>query len=207
VKLVDYLNTVRCELVDIQEQKGEYLKGSLMNLKTDRKNTNIRDLYRGISEFKKGYEPRTNAVKDKKISAGKNCHSILKSWRNHFSPLLNVNVVGDARQIAIHIAKPLVPEPSGFEVEMVIENLKDTNHQISIRFVQRWFNQEVGQFVLRSISLVILFGIRRNCPRGRTICTLYLFMSKVVKVIVLIIEAYHSYQLLAMFHLAPFCQD
>jgi hypothetical protein len=28
------------------------------------KNKNIRDLYRGINEFKKGYQPRTNLVKD-----------------------------------------------------------------------------------------------------------------------------------------------
>jgi len=75
-------------------------------------------------------------------------------------------VVSDVRQIAIHTAKPLVPEPSAFEVEMVIENLKDTNHQISIRFDQHWFNQEVGQFILRSINLVVLFGIRRNCLKS-----------------------------------------
>jgi len=42
-----------------------------MNLKTNRKNTNIRDLCRGISEFKKGYQPRTNVVKDKRICAGR----------------------------------------------------------------------------------------------------------------------------------------
>jgi hypothetical protein len=27
-------------------------------------NMNIRDLYRGINEFKKGYQPRRNLVKD-----------------------------------------------------------------------------------------------------------------------------------------------
>jgi hypothetical protein len=27
------------------------------------KNKNIRDLYRGITEFKKGYQPKTNLVK------------------------------------------------------------------------------------------------------------------------------------------------
>jgi len=51
-------------------------------------------------------------------------HSILNRWRNNFSPLLNVNVVSDVRQIAIHTAMPLVSELSAFEVEMVIENLK-----------------------------------------------------------------------------------
>jgi hypothetical protein len=32
--------------------------------------------------------------------------------------MFNVNGVNDVRQIEIHTAEPLVPEPSGFEVEM-----------------------------------------------------------------------------------------
>jgi hypothetical protein len=35
-------------------------------LATNSTNKNIRDLYRGINEFKKGYQPRTNLVKDEK---------------------------------------------------------------------------------------------------------------------------------------------
>jgi len=31
---------------------------------TNNKNKNIRDLYRGINEFKKGYQPRINIIKD-----------------------------------------------------------------------------------------------------------------------------------------------
>ena len=45
-------------------------------------------------------------------------------WRNHFSQLLNVCGVNDARQTEIHAAEPLVPEPSAFEVEKAIEKLK-----------------------------------------------------------------------------------
>jgi hypothetical protein len=63
-------------------------------------------------------------------------HSILNIWRNRLSQLLNVNVVSDVRHIAVHTAKPLVPELNAFEVEMVIEKLRDTNHQILIRFDQ-----------------------------------------------------------------------
>jgi hypothetical protein len=32
--------------------------------KENSKNENIRDLYGGINKFKKGYQPRTNLVKD-----------------------------------------------------------------------------------------------------------------------------------------------
>ena len=41
-----------------------YLKTKIEDLETNSKNKNIRDLYRGISDFKKGYQPRTNTVKD-----------------------------------------------------------------------------------------------------------------------------------------------
>ena len=51
---------------------------------------NIRDLYKGINNFKKGYQPRTNKVKDKKGDLVAELHSILTRWRNHFSQLLNV---------------------------------------------------------------------------------------------------------------------
>jgi hypothetical protein len=35
-----------------------------MSLKLIIKTKNIRDLYRGINEFKKGYQPRINIIKD-----------------------------------------------------------------------------------------------------------------------------------------------
>jgi hypothetical protein len=37
---------------------------------------------------------------------------------------LNIHGVNDVRQIEVHTAEPLVPEPSAFEVEMAIEKLK-----------------------------------------------------------------------------------
>jgi hypothetical protein len=43
---------------------------------------------------------------------------------NYFSQLLNVHGDNDVRQAEIHTAEPLVPEPSAFEVEMAIENIK-----------------------------------------------------------------------------------
>ena len=51
-------------------------------------------------------------------------HSIFVRWRNFFSQLLNVNTDKDVRQAEIHTTEPLVPEPSAFEVEMVIDMLK-----------------------------------------------------------------------------------
>jgi hypothetical protein len=81
-------------------------------------------LYRGISNFKKGYQPRTNIVKDEKHDLVADFHSILPRWRKYCSQLLNIHAVSEVRQTEIHTAQPLVPEQSTSEVELVIEKLK-----------------------------------------------------------------------------------
>jgi hypothetical protein len=113
------------KLVEISGTKrNDICKTKFMNLKTHSKIKNIRFLYRGINDFQKGYQPRTNIVKDEKGDLVTNSHSILARWRNHFSQLLNVQGTTDVRQTEIHTAEPLVPEPSAFQVEMAIEKLK-----------------------------------------------------------------------------------
>ena len=79
---------------------------------------------RGISDFMKGYQPRTNIVKDDTSDLVTSSYSILARWRDYFSQLLNVHGVNDVRQTETHTAEPLVPEPSAFEVELAIEKLK-----------------------------------------------------------------------------------
>jgi hypothetical protein len=69
-------------------------------------------LYRGINAFKKGYQPRTNIVKDELGDLVADFHHILARWRNRFSQLLNIHGVNDVRQTEIHTAEPPVPEPS-----------------------------------------------------------------------------------------------
>jgi hypothetical protein len=102
----------------------EYLEAKLEELETNSKIKNIWDLYSGISDFKKGYQPRTNIVKDEKGDLVTVCHSILARWRNHISQLLNIHVVNDVRQTEIHTAELLVPEPIAIEVELAIEEMK-----------------------------------------------------------------------------------
>jgi hypothetical protein len=47
-----------------RNKKREYLKDNINELAMSSKNKNIRDLYRGINEFRRGYQPRNNLVKD-----------------------------------------------------------------------------------------------------------------------------------------------
>jgi len=93
-------------------------------------------MYRGINDFKKGYQPRMNKVKFEKGDLVANSHINFARSRNHLSQLLNVHGVNDVRQTEIHTAEPLVPEPRVFEFELVIEKLKVTNHQVLIKFQQ-----------------------------------------------------------------------
>jgi hypothetical protein len=78
----------------------------------------------GIRDFKKSYQPRNDIVKDEKGDLVVDSNSILARWRNYFFHLLNVNEVNDARQTEIHTAKPLIPEPTVSEFELVIEKLE-----------------------------------------------------------------------------------
>ena len=81
-------------------------------------------MYRGFIDFKKGYQPRTNIVKDQKGELVTGYHSIVTRWRYNFSQLFNVHGVNDVRQTEIRTAEPLMPEPSASEVELAIEKLK-----------------------------------------------------------------------------------
>jgi hypothetical protein len=63
------------------------------------KNKNIRVLYRGINEFKSGYQPRSNLLKDENCDLLADSHNTLNRRKNYFSQLLNVHNVSDARQI------------------------------------------------------------------------------------------------------------
>jgi flagellar basal body rod protein FlgC len=60
------LNNVRRESSRHFRNKKAYLKAEIEELETNIKIKHIRDLCRGIDDFKDGYQPRTNIVKDEK---------------------------------------------------------------------------------------------------------------------------------------------
>jgi hypothetical protein len=81
-------------------------------------------LYRGINEFKKGYQPRINIIKNENGNLLADPQSVLNRWINFFNQVLNVRGVHNVRQMDIHTAEPLVPEPSPVEVKIAIGKLK-----------------------------------------------------------------------------------
>jgi len=78
----DNLNIVRREAIrHFGNKKKAYLRAKFEKIETNSKIKNIRDLYRGISDFKKDYQPITNIVKDEKSDLVEDSHSILARWR------------------------------------------------------------------------------------------------------------------------------
>jgi hypothetical protein len=65
-----------------RNKKREYLKGKINEVETNNKNKNIRDLYRGINEFKKGYQPRINIIKDENGNLLADPQNVLNRWKN-----------------------------------------------------------------------------------------------------------------------------
>ena len=134
---VDILNNVRREVSrHFMNKKKAYLRAKIEELETNSKIQNIRDLYRGINDFKKRYQPRCNIVKGGKDDLVADSHSIVARWRNYFSQLFNVHRVKDVGQAEIHTAEPLVPEPSASDVELAIDKLKSKNRQVLTKYWQ-----------------------------------------------------------------------
>jgi hypothetical protein len=148
----------------------------------------IRYLYRGINEFKKGYQPRINIIKDENGNLLADLQNILHRRKNFFNQMLNVHGVHDVRRMDIHTAEPLVPEPSLVEVETAIGKLKSykspgTDH-ISAELIKAG-----GEILfIRYTNLFVLYGIRRNCHSSGRNLLFYQFIKRVIRLIVIIIE-------------------
>jgi hypothetical protein len=84
---VENLNNVRRDVSrHFMNKNKAYLKAKIEELETNSKINNVRDLYRGINNFRKGYQPRNIIVKKGDMVA--DSHRIMARWRNYFSQLL-----------------------------------------------------------------------------------------------------------------------
>jgi hypothetical protein len=74
------------------------LKEKIKRIELNSKNKHIRYMYRGITEFKKGYQPKPNLIKDERGNFLADPQQILTRWKNYFCHLLNVQGPGGIRQ-------------------------------------------------------------------------------------------------------------
>ena len=200
----DNLNNVRREAsTNCRNKRKEYLKAKIEELENDNKIKNITDLFRGISDFKRGYQPRTNRVKDEKGDLVTDFHCILARWRKYFPQLLNVHGENDVRQTEIHTAEPLVPEPSDFEIQLAIEKLK-SKKSADIDQIPEELIKAGSKTISSEIHKLIIFIW--NCLRSGRDRSLYLSIRWAIKEIVVIIGAYHFCQLRTKFYPTSCCQ-
>jgi hypothetical protein len=81
----DNLNNVACEAsTHLRNNKREYMKDKINELATNSNYKNIKDLYCGISEYKRGCQPKSNAVKYENGDLLADSHIILTDGRTTF---------------------------------------------------------------------------------------------------------------------------
>jgi hypothetical protein len=107
--------------------------------------------------------------------------------------VLNVHGIHDIRQMDIHTAEPLEPEPSLVEVGIAIAKLKSYKSPGTDQIPAELIKAGVKHYVLRYTDLFVVFGIRRNCYSSGRNLLLYPFIKREIRLIVIIIEESPSY--------------
>jgi prolipoprotein diacylglyceryltransferase len=150
------------------------------------------------------FHPRINIINDGNGNLLADPQNILNRWKNFFNQVLNVLGIHDVRQMDIHTAEPLVPEPSIIEMHTAIGKLKSYKSsgtdQIPAKLMKA--GGETLYFVIT--DLFVLHGIRRNCHRSGRNLLLYQFIKRGMRLIAIIIEESPSYQLPTKFYLTFF---
>jgi hypothetical protein len=132
-------------------------------------------------------------VKDEIGNLLADSHNILNRWKNYFSQLLNEHNVSDVRQIEVHTAESLVPDPSRLEVEIAIAKLKKYKSPSSYQFQTELIKQGLKHYCPQSTNSLILFGIRENCLISGRSPLFYQFRKRVIELTVITIMGYHCY--------------
>jgi hypothetical protein len=89
---------------------------------------------------------------------------------------------------------------------MAIEKLKRHKSPGIDQIPAELIKETVAQFSMRSIDILFLFGIRRNCQRSGRSRPRHLLLGRVIKQFVVIIEAYHFSQLHSKLYPTCCCQ-
>jgi hypothetical protein len=63
-----------------RKKKCDYMKVKVNRLEESSKTKNIREMYKGINEFKKGYQPRAYVIKKHDGTIVADATSILSRW-------------------------------------------------------------------------------------------------------------------------------
>jgi hypothetical protein len=162
-------------------------------------------LCRGINNLENGYQLRIYFVKDENCDLLANSHSILNRRKNYFCRLLNVHGINSAGRT--NTAGPLYLNLVLLRLRLLLKRRMDINHEVLTKFRQNWSKQEVIHYGLRSTNLLNLFGVRKNWHSSGRNLFKYLFILRVIKRTVVIIQEYHCFRIHTEFHPTYICQD
>jgi len=186
------LNNVRCEASrHFRDEKKAYLRAKIEELETKSKIQNIRELYRGINDIKKGYQPRFNIVKDEEGDLVADSNSIVARRRKYFSQLFNAHGVRDIGQAEIHTAEPLEPEPSAAEVELAIDKLKSHKSPVIDQIPAKLIKAGCRTICLDIHKLITSIWKKEKLPEEWKESIIEPLTRMGIKQIAIIIEAYH----------------
>jgi hypothetical protein len=73
----------------IRNKKKVYMKMVIESIEEDQKQNNTRKMYQTISQFKKGYQHKFNAIRNKKGELVMNKKEEAEIWKEHSNKLLN----------------------------------------------------------------------------------------------------------------------
>jgi hypothetical protein len=88
----------------------------------------------------------------------------------------------------MHTADGTAPEPSPCGTEIAIDKLKRYKSPGIDQIPTEEVEGRSNILLLRSINLLIVFGIRMNCHSSGRYLLLYLFIKRVIKLFVIIRE-------------------
>jgi hypothetical protein len=126
-------------------------------------------------------------------------HSVLSKWKQFFNQVLNVHGVHVIRQMAIHTAEPLVPEPSLVEVEIATGKLTSYKSTRTDQIPAELF--KAGGETLCSEIRKPICSIWNKEELPQKWKESNQFIKRVIKLTVIIIEESPSYQLPTKFYL------
>lgn len=115
----------------LRKKKRKHYEAKLENIEESYKNNQIRNLYQGIKNEKRGHQPKTVHYKDKNGEMIMGEPEVLARWKQYFDELLNGDEqTDDNNEEAVDLAnrtqnqQSVEQAPTISEIQNIIENLK-----------------------------------------------------------------------------------
>ncbi|XP_054289682.1 uncharacterized protein LOC129004977 [Macrosteles quadrilineatus] len=107
-------------------KKRQYVSDQLKKAEEDRTHNNAKEFFRAVRFFRKGFSPKTNSIKDENGNLTCEVKSVLDTWKQYFSKLLNADggvSKEEENEDVYQNVQPEVCEPSESEVHEAIKQL------------------------------------------------------------------------------------